>query len=448
MATNSYVQVPPDSTGKKLYAQQHTVGADTVQAQVVHLGSSTDPSNFQEVDSRGQAFTRFAEGSPSMDAFANLRVGEAYCVGSYDYAHGDSADLFQDITTTGGSVAHNIATSDTTLAVNTNSAASISRTTVRYHHYQPGVSNLIIQTLVHGDAGKTNHRRKWGYFEPTYGLYWELDGTQLYVCIKSDTLGQTFRVAQADWNQDKLDGTGVSGMNLDITKANYYFLDFAWLGVGEVRFGILGYNGERNICHIFRNPNTHVAAYMHSGCAPLRWEMENYGVVGSGSEMRSICSAVYSQSRVDYTYWRYCDIERLTPVTVTTKTPIFSMRVKAGTHVGVYPESFNALVSGGTVMFEIYDDATLTGATWTISGESLAEGDIGATAITGGTRFYSHWAGEGTHHIELHEYYETNDEGYHRLPDDSDSYVFTLVATKISGTTVTVAADLNYRELR
>jgi hypothetical protein len=384
-----------------------------------------------------------------MDAFGNLRIGEAYCVGAYDYAHGDSADLFQDLSTTGGSITHNPATSDTTLAVTTNSSASISRTTVRYHHYQPGVSNLIIQTLVHGDTGKTNNRRKWGYFDDTYGLYWELDGTTLSVCIKSDTLGTTLKVAQADWNQDRLDGTGVSSMNLDITKANYYFFDFAWLGVGEVRFGVLGPNGERNICHVFQNPNANISAYMHSGCAPLRWEMENYGVVGSGSEMRAICSAVYSQSRVDYTFWRFSDIKNMTGVVLSdgTPKPVLSMRVRSGDHIGLYPELLNALVDGGSVELSIVDDATLDGGAWVDAG-SVAEKNITATSVSGGEEFVSHWLAAGTHQIDLARYYELNDEGYHRLPDDSGSYTLTVVATKLSGTSVTVKAGLTYRELR
>lgn len=458
MPTNSYVQVPPDSTGKRLYAQQHSgvsgVAGD-VQIPVYHLGCGAHPEHLQLVDARGQASVRFAEGSPSMDAFGNLRVGEGTTLGVYEFAHGDAADLFQDLTTTGGSLTYNAATSSTTLAVTQpQTAASVSRTTVRYHHYQPGVSNLIIQTLVHGDAGKTNHRRRWGYFDQDYGLYWELDGTTVYVCIRSDTLGTTFKIPQSQWNVDKLNGTGVdnvSTMNLDITKANFYFIDFAHLGVGEVRFGVLGPRGERNVCHIFENPNTHTEMYMSSGCAPLRWEMENYGSVGSGSEMRMLCAAVYAQSKIDYTFWRYSDIKNTTGVTLTDATPkpILSMRVRAGQHTGIYPEAINVLVEGGAVELSIVDDGVLTGGTWSNAG-SVAEKNTGATAITydATDEFYSQWVDAGSHHIDLAEYYETNDEGYHRLPDDSGSYVFTLVATKLSGTSVTVKAGLNYRELR
>jgi hypothetical protein len=237
-------------------------------------------------------------------------------------------------------------------------------------------------------------------------------------------------------------------MNLDITKANLYFIDYAWLGVGEVRFGVLGPNGERNVCHIFQNPNLNTDVYMQSGCMPLRWENESTGS-SSGTTLKSICSAVYSQSRIDYTYWRFCDIERATPVSVVTDTPILSMRVKSGEHIGLYPESINVIVSGGNAKLTIVDDTTLTGATWAITGGGVAEGDIAATAISGGEKFKTFYVPAGVTNIELTPFYEVNDEGYHRFPDDSDSYTFTLVGTKLDGGgAVTIGATLNYKELR
>ncbi len=82
---NSFIQVPPDSTGKKIYHQEHTVGSNVVQTQVTHLACAKHPEHIQLVDIRGQAFTRFAEGSPTMDAFGNLRTSEAQALGAYEY---------------------------------------------------------------------------------------------------------------------------------------------------------------------------------------------------------------------------------------------------------------------------------------------------------------------------------------------------------------------------
>ncbi len=446
MATNSFIQVPPDSTGKKLFAQEHTVDAQTMQVPGYHLVCGAHPDHVQLVDARGQAYIRFAEGSPSMDAFGQLRIGEAQILGAYEYSTSGYADLFLDQTGVGGSVTWSAP--ETILSCGTAATASAIRTTNRYHYYQPGVSNLSIITLAMGDSGRANNVRRWGYFDEQNGLFFELSGTTFSVCIRNG--GVDTKVSQASFNQDMLDGTGVSKMNIDLTKANFFFVDFAWLGVGEVRFGVLGGSGERNICHIFQNPNANVGAYMETASLPLRWENVNTGATGGTSDMRLICAAVYAQSRTDYTYWRFSDIKRMTPVSLTDDTPkpILSMRVKAGSRVGIYPECINALVSGGAIKLSIVDDATLTGATWAVNGAGYAQGDIAATAVSGGDDLHSYWMDAGAHHWTVRDMYEMNDEGYHRLADDSDSYTFTLVAQKLSGTTVTVAAELCYKELR
>lgn len=44
--------------------------------------------------------------------------------------------------------------------------------------------------------------------------------------------------AQSSFSEDKLDGTGYSGMTIDPTKLNVYQINFRWLGAGEIRFAI------------------------------------------------------------------------------------------------------------------------------------------------------------------------------------------------------------------
>jgi hypothetical protein len=333
--------------------------------------------------------------------------------------------------------------------------SSSSRTTNRYHFYQPGVGNLAILTLGHGDAGKAGNTRRWGYFDQGNGLFFELVGNSLNVVRRSNVSGSVVeeRVYSADWNGDKLNGSGPSGMTIDITKANFYFIDFAWLGVGVARLGVLSPDGSRWICHTFQNPNNRIGPYMATGSLPIRYENFNTAATSGTSEMNLICAAVYAENRTDYVFWRFSDIETSTPVTVTTDTPILSLRPKAevspgkANRTGIYPETINVHVSGGNVRLTIYDDPVLTGATWGIEGAGVSEGDIGATALVSGDKFRTFYVGPGVHNIDLSNIYETNDEGYHRLADNSDGYVFTLAGTKLDGTTVTVSATLNYREL-
>jgi hypothetical protein len=447
---NSFVRVPPDSTGKRLYSQEHTVDGLPVHGQVFHQADPDTPTNIQRVDARGQASVRFAEGSPTLDAFNGLRVSEGTILGGYDQANGDNVDLFQDLTVGTASATYNAQASHTVLSVGTGASDSVTRTTNRYHYYQPGVGQFAIVTCALGDTGKANNTRRWGYFDENDGAFFELQGTTLNVVLRSSVTGSVVetRVPQASWNGDKLDGTGLSGFTIAVDRANLYAIDLAWLGVGTVRMVVTAPDGSRWVCHTFQNPNANIAAYMRTGCLPVRWENFNTGVTASTTDFKQICAAVYSQARTDYTFWRFSDIERTTPVEVTTGTPILSLRVKAGSRVGIYPECVDVFVTGGSVKFTIVDDATLTGATWAVNGAGSAQGDIAATAASGGEVFKAFYVGPGATNIDLTSFYELNDEGYHRLADDSGSYTLTLLATKLDGTTVNTVATLGYKELR
>jgi len=454
MATDSFIRVPPDGAGKKIFTQEHTVGADLVHAHVNHIADPDFPEHIQRVDEKGQAYIRFAEGAISLDTFGNARMGEATILGAYEYSNDAMSDLFQDVTTGGGSITWVNEESKVTLAVNGSNGATATRGTNRWHYYQPGVSNLAIITSYLNDNGKVGNTRRWGYFCQCDGLFFELEGTQLNVVQRSKIGGTAIdtRIPRSSWNGDKVDGTGLSGMNLDLTKANFFWIDFAWLGVGISRFGVLAPDGSRVTCHVFQNPNSNPGAYMRMGSLPLRYENINTAATAGTSELHLICSAVYAAARTDYTFWRYSDIELPAPKTVTTDTYLLAMRPQATTdgtlpnRVGIYPESLNVFVTGGSVKLYIIDDAVLTNPSWQ-DAQSLAQYDTAATGFTGGEKFKTFYVGPGAHTIDLEKFYELNDEGYHNLHDNTDSYRFVLVATKLDGTTVNVMANLNYKEL-
>jgi hypothetical protein len=58
------------------------------------------------------------------------------------------------------------------------------------------------------------------------------------------------------WNGDKLDGTGASGLTLDLTKPQILWIDFEWLGVGNVRCGFI-INGQYIVCHTYQTANVY-----------------------------------------------------------------------------------------------------------------------------------------------------------------------------------------------
>ena len=81
-----------------------------------------------------------------------------------------------------------------------------------------------------------------------------------------------FKVAQSDWNIDKMDGTGPSGVTVDLAKMQMFYLDYAWYGAGAIRFGFKDERGEVVYCHRMTHANVKTEAYMRSGNLPARYE--------------------------------------------------------------------------------------------------------------------------------------------------------------------------------
>jgi hypothetical protein len=80
------------------------------------------------------------------------------------------------------------------------------------------------------------------------------------------------RYIQSSWNIDKMDGTGASLMNIDLTKMQMFYCDFTWYGAGAVRFGFKNNRGEVVYCHRIPNNNVNTEAYMRSGNLVGRYE--------------------------------------------------------------------------------------------------------------------------------------------------------------------------------
>ena len=80
------------------------------------------------------------------------------------------------------------------------------------------------------------------------------------------------KIPQSQFNLDKLDGTGSSGINVDLTKMQMFYIDYSWYGAGFIRWGMRGQNGDCIYAHKLMNNNVNYEAYMRSGNLPARYE--------------------------------------------------------------------------------------------------------------------------------------------------------------------------------
>ena len=80
------------------------------------------------------------------------------------------------------------------------------------------------------------------------------------------------KIKQSEFNMDKLDGTGPSQYNIDLSKMQMFYIDYTWYGAGFVRWGVRGPKGDVIYCHKMPNNNINTEAYMRSGNLPGRYE--------------------------------------------------------------------------------------------------------------------------------------------------------------------------------
>jgi len=93
--------------------------------------------------------------------------------------------------------------------------------------------------------------------------------SQVVIAKVQDTI-----MPQSTWNIDKMDGTGVSGNTIDITKMQMFYMDYSWYGAGAIRWGFKNARGEINYVHREAHGNIQYTSYMRSGNLPGRYEID------------------------------------------------------------------------------------------------------------------------------------------------------------------------------
>lgn len=329
-------------------------------------------------------YTAFANNT--VDAFGRLRTSMP--VTMFDSQNRYAKDAAYDTqTATGGTVTYVTNQSALALAVTTSSGSTARTQTFRVFPYQPGKSFLTMQTFSMA-AAQTNLTQRVGLFDTNNGVYLERAGSTTSFVIRTYTSGSVSNansVAQSSWNVDKFDGTGPSGVTLDLTKTQILFINIEWLGVGSVRCGFV-VNGEFYTAHQFDNANIQTVVYMQTAILPLRHEIFTTGTTSSAATLQQICSTVQSEGGYEQTSQQYIarNTSAVTLTAAATFYPLISIRLNSS-YLGavVIPAGFNFLPIG-TANYEVVlvKNATLTGATW---GSTLAGGQVDVDTGASGT---------------------------------------------------------------
>ncbi len=325
---------------------------------------------------------------PALDAFGRVRISQPYTLFDSHNRY-ESDPHFDTSTSTGGSITHLPNESTVRMDVTTASGSEVVRQTYRSFPYQPGKSLLILTTFVMNTA-KTGLRQRVGYFSTQNGIYLQQNDSTVSFVLRSYTSGSvdnSREVTQANWNGDKLDGTGKSGYTIDLTKSQILFIDIEWLGVGSVRCGFV-IEGKFIVAHTFHNANIYSAVYMTTATLPVRYEITNTSVTASSSSLKQICSTVmseggYEQVAADSVIRRTTSLGSIT----TTFLPLISIRLASDTLGAIVLPNRVSVIPTTSDVFEValIKNATLTGASYNTTDFAHVDYDITATALSGGT---------------------------------------------------------------
>ena len=265
----------------------------------------------------------------------------------------------------------------------------------QYLRYEPGKSLLIAMTGIIG-AAKANVRSQVGYFDANDGAFFD-QNNGIGVTVRTSTSGSPVdaTVLQASWNLDKMDGTGSSGVSIDLTKGQIFIIDLQWLGSGRVRFGF-DVNGVVIYCHQVQNANLITLPYMNTACLPLHWAIHNTGTASGATTMQANCGAVISEGGNDIPASLTFGVGNAALVTSinTTRTALLTISPTL---------TFNSIVNRSrisAVELDIYNNDGTTGGYWelvyngslggspvynSVDANSCVEFDVAGTTCTGGT---------------------------------------------------------------
>jgi hypothetical protein len=396
--------------------------------------------------------------TPNIDAFGRLRVSEPFTLFDSSHRFADNG-LWSTSTAVGGSATFDANEGLVNLGVTTASGSEVIRETTKVFSYQPGKSLLVLSTFVM-NAAKTGLRQRVGYYGAANGYYLELNNTTVSFYERTSVSGSLVnnQVVQANWNVDPMDGSGPSGITLDLTKAQILFMDLEWLGVGTVRIGFV-INGNFYVCHKFHHANLITSTYITTASLPLRYEITNTAATASSSRLKQICSTVLSEGG-----YQLNGLQQAVGLPVTTPRnlavagtfyPIVSIRLKTS------PDRLDAIIictaisvvatTSGHYNWQVIASGTTSGGSWLpAAGGSSVDYNITGTSFTGGRILASGFFGvsnQGSTQVDILK------EALFKTQLERNSFTSTpfeltiVVASDVGGGGGNVLASMDWEEI-
>ncbi len=351
-----------------------------------------------EYDSEGRPVLRVRDSQAGYTSKNRIKISNYQTDFFNTFQYGKETDVWDESTTLGAAAAWNTNTNWVDMSVSSTQGSKVIRQTRNVMRYIPGRSSSLTYA-VKFDSPVTGIRRRIGLFDEANGFYFEdagvigADGLPEYnVVVRTSTSGVLVenRIPRSQWNGDRLDGSGRSGIIADATKTQMVSFEYEWYGAGQI---VIGYviDGFTHIIHTFNHANRSTVPWSSTPFLPIRLELENLtGVAGTHYLYQGSNSLVSEgeATKLGIAQNVTAPITGRTMASANTFYPILSIRLKSAALKGIVLPTFfqAATVDNTSVFYKLIRNATLTNADFIDMPDANAftQYDVSATAYTGG----------------------------------------------------------------
>ena len=396
------------------------------------------------------------------DAFGRHRTSQPYSIGDYKIINGVRPATTLTASNGQAGVTVNGSRSSVTIYAHGPSGSYAVEQSRKYHNYLPGKSQVSYKSFVFGSPTSGSIKRV-GYFDDNNGIFLEQDATgSLNWVVRSDATGtiQETRIPQTHWNVKTL---LADPFILDVTKTQLLFIDFQWLGVGRIRCGF-AHEGGFILTHVFDHTNLLDKVYLRNPNLPVRAEVRN--VADASGSMEQICSTVMSEGGSSEAGRTWAASTGRALQALASGSTISTLAIRMKNTVNGYPNrayvrptNAAAFATDRSILFHVYklpnQSFITTGSAWvSVNDQSAVEYNTNITGYTGGRELLNGFvaaSGTGTGNFTSAADQELSnavqDNYIAQNYDSTDSEIYIVTATNLTGNTTTVGSSLQWVEV-
>lgn len=324
-----------------------------------------------------------------IDSFSRLRISAPAYRFDSQLTYQIDSDLWDTKTVSGaGSVTHDSTNRCAVLSATHGSASHEVLQSHYYAAYTPGRSQLAIFTFCFGtDLTEVGEERGAGYYDGSNGIYLLQNSTGAHIGVSTTTSNGNELIAQANWNVDPFDGTGPSGLTLDLTKTQIMVISMQALYAGRVTVGF-DIEGMIYVAHVFDHSNMSLHPYIGQASLPIRYWTKAAVASAAAITMDAICAAVISEGGLPLQEMQGRPFVSTSELTNTASGTLVVIRCKSqlnsiDQNALVIPTDLSITVADAGCWIEIRRNATVTSGTFTaVNVNSVVEESFAGNAGT------------------------------------------------------------------